>query len=630
MNTIMEKEFVLKELPVGAVLPQGMTKRFLETQMHGLTGRIEEAGPPFDTPKWSEERITEEGVAMWWEYEQYAYWLDGFVRAAVLLQDRAAIARAESLILSVIRNPDRDGYLGPRVLKEANGWNRWPHVVFFRACIALYDGTGNEKILHAICRHYLGSATDFTKKRDVLNVEIMLWAYGKSGERRLLELAEETYAGYNTACGDCLCDRAALGEEKPYAHGVSYNEFFKLGAVLYLHTGKEGYLATSRAAYRKLERYFSLPSGCHCSDEFLISDDYMHGYETCDISDYTWNSGYLLAATGEGGYADRIEKCVFNAGIGSVLEDFRGLQYFSFANQTIADATSNHAEFFRGGAWASYRPVPGTECCTGNVNRFMPNYVARQYFTDRGGNVYSALFGESVYDHGGVRIEQKTDYPFDLRILWRIHTEREFVLFVRIPAWSQTYEVMRNGQAVKGEPKSGFMPVSVSEGDEVSLVLTAEPVRHESKGGVWFSRGPLVYSLGIPTKKIARRSEKRPGSDFPDYDIYPAGEWAYGVERGSRARFVDGVSREWRLADGLPHLTVRGRKLKNWDYERCDSVVRTVDLLKEDTPKEKISGKFVFTPRNPSSPEAEGDAVELRLYPYGVCKLRITVLPLLP
>ena len=32
------------------------------------------------------------------------------------------------------------------------------------------------------------------------------------------------------------------------------------------------------------------------------------------------------------GYLDQIEKCVFNAGLGAVTEDFRALQYFSCVN----------------------------------------------------------------------------------------------------------------------------------------------------------------------------------------------------------------------------------------------------------------------------------------------------------
>ena len=60
-------------------------------------------------------------------------------------------------------------------------------------------------------------------------------------------------------------------------------------------------------------------------------------HETCDITDHTWALAYLLQATGDARYADRIEQVIFNALPGSITKDFRALQYFSCPNQVIAD-----------------------------------------------------------------------------------------------------------------------------------------------------------------------------------------------------------------------------------------------------------------------------------------------------
>ena len=105
-------------------------------------------------------------------------------------------------------------------------------------------------------------------------------------------------------------------------------------------------------------------------------------HETCDISDLTWALGYLYMITGDAKYGDRIENAIFNAGLGSVDDEFKGNQYFSCPNQVICDDTSNHVSFFRGLDWNSNAPKKFLSCCAGNVHRFMPNYVCRAFMCD--------------------------------------------------------------------------------------------------------------------------------------------------------------------------------------------------------------------------------------------------------
>ena len=120
------------------IKPLGFFEQFLKLQMNGLTGHIEEAGYPFNVVCWGEDDFnTTNKTPNWWVYEQTAYWLDGFLRTSILLNDEAGIKRASDIIYKVINNPDSDGYLGNLHLKKALA-SRCPHVVFFRACLALY------------------------------------------------------------------------------------------------------------------------------------------------------------------------------------------------------------------------------------------------------------------------------------------------------------------------------------------------------------------------------------------------------------------------------------------------------------------------------------------------------------
>ena len=340
----------MQPVSLDSVFPRGWLLRYLELQKDGLTGHLEKAGYPFDSVSWAMgDAASACGTSNpgWWAYEQTAYWLDGMERTAQLLQDEELLSRAQEVIDAVLSHPDEDGYLGPLFLKETDGWCRWPHVVFFRALMAYYSVTKDPAVVQAVTKHYLSGTCDFYRFRDVMNVEIMLWAYSQNGDKRLLELAENTYRVYNETATDDNTVAVHRSRYKPYVHGVTFNEFAKLGAILYLHTGKKEYLAPTINAYKKLDRQHMLVSGLHCSNEFLLDNHYMRSHETCDVSDYTWALSYLLMATGDGVYADKLERCVFNAGFGSVDETFRALQYFSCPNQLVLDRHSNHNDFFK-------------------------------------------------------------------------------------------------------------------------------------------------------------------------------------------------------------------------------------------------------------------------------------------
>ena len=122
-------------------------------------------------------------------------------------------------------------------------------------------------------------------------------------------------------------------------------------------------------------------------------------HETCDITDHMWTFGYLLMATGDAVWGDRIERIFFNAAPGAVTEDFRAVQYFSSPNQAFASRRTGHPGFGEVGLIRqAYRPGCDTECCAGNVHRMAPAYIARMWMLDKSGrNPAAMLYGDSVF-----------------------------------------------------------------------------------------------------------------------------------------------------------------------------------------------------------------------------------------
>ena len=615
--------------------PQGWLKNFLEMQNDGLTGNIEAAGAPFDQWVWGNPDYLPEksDASAWWPCEQTGYWIDGFTRMAVLLEDAQALRKASDMIYAVIDHPDKDSYLGPSALKK-NGETvfRWPHVVFFRACMALYGYNGDVRIPEAIAKHYLNCPYDYSSDRDVLNVEIMLWVYGIVGDKRLLRLAEDSYAAYNakeqkrSAKGDSLCDKELLSDRKMFIHGVSYNEYMKLGAILYRYTGKELYLDVSVKAARRLNRYYKLPGGCISSTEFTFSNHYDESAETCDVSDYTWSLSYLLAATNDIRYADDIERCVFNAGIGAVTEDFRALQYFSCGNQLVLNEQSNHNRYFTGNKMMAYSPHPGTACCPGNVNRFMPNYILNMWRVSEN-RIYADLLGPSAMEAeipgGTVSVVQETRYPFENKFVFRVSSTAPAVLYVRIPSWTVKMET----DALDAERKNGYLAVPVDGSLEFSVVLEDCIERHRVYGGVYFSKGPLVYSLGMKGVRTHYEEETVNGKEFPSYRMMPDKDWNYAFTETETPVFTEGTDTVWDLNANLPCIRVPAKKVIGWRIHPV-SRIKCWTWRYEDTIKK---GKFLFTPKIPSMKKAvlEEKEEQITLYPYGASKVRMTVLPTL-
>ena len=88
-------------------------------------------------------------------------------------------------------------------------------------------------------------------------------------------------------------------------HGCTYAEHTKLPALLYRATGKQRYADLVTSANLKIFNHHLLVDGGPSSSEGLSTTTGRDGHETCDLSDYSWNWGYALTATGDGIYGDK-------------------------------------------------------------------------------------------------------------------------------------------------------------------------------------------------------------------------------------------------------------------------------------------------------------------------------------
>lgn len=660
---------------IDQIKPEGWLKEILERQRDGLTGHPEAMAYPYNTCLWAGElkRDSEKRGADWWRFEQTAYYLDGLGRLGFILDDEKLIATLKENIDYVLahplpfkagqkeepeaqqnnrgqRNPqdfsaqvsadpraqqraaeraaawaarrakqakinaaDRpEGRLGPETSSMA-----WPFAVFFRAMKAYYEATGDTRIPTALEKNYLSyTVTELGMDRFVVNVEGILWTYSITKNPALLDLAIKAW----DENASNLTQENCMDDNEFHMHGVTMNELMKIPLILYSYTGEQKYLDAALKADAKMEKPNMLIDGINSSSEALAGNDPLASHETCDVSDYTWTMGYYLMTTGDGQWADKIEKGIFNGGLGSITKDFKSMQYFSCPNQFLATGNSNHNHFKHGLTWMAYRPIHETECCIGNLHRYMPNYVARMWLKDKKGNPVAALYGPSSveYDLGNgvtVQIQEQTAYPFEE------HVKFCFTFFVngkkskkafdmdftyRIPGW------------VKGE-NAGFKTISKrwKSGDTFTVRLPMEiEVVDNPVAGKSIQRGPIVYTYAIPAKwevdpavysNLAGKESANP--DFVSWNITPAGKYNYAlVENGLKQLKV-----EYTGATGFP-----------FDLENVPVKIKVP--VKEVKGWSIIDGRY--TPALPENVETESDQVSyIDLVPYGSSTIRLTIFP---
>lgn len=622
------------ELEPGEVIPEGWLKSLLQRQASELGSKLPQVSWPFTWPYWNGETRTEgtESYDVWGPWEQSAYWIDGATRLGILLGDEQLIRQATAPIEYTLRHPREDGYLGPQNFADPAGeYYRWPHTVFFRGAMALAGYKRDQAIASAIARHYLVDRADYgVRTRGVTNVEVMLWTYERTRDPRLLALAERTWRTFvqvraidQRGDGD-LAPQRVFADLPIKSHGVSYAEQSKLPFILYLHTGDRAYLDFALAAQKRIFDHHMLVDGIPSTSEFYAANTGRDAHETCDIADHMWSWGYAIMATGDGIWGDRIERACFNAAMGAIHKDWKGLQYMSSPNQVIATPEPNYV----GGADRfDYAPNPAKHiaCCAGNVHRILPNYAIRMWMRTANG-LAATLYGpcrlKTTVAGRPIEICEETDYPFREHIKFTIQTEQpiEFPLSLRLPAWCRQPSLNVNGRVVGLPPAhSGFFVLRrrFAPGDAIELSLPmSTAVSHWPENGVALERGPLVYSLPVQTDWTSAVDAHWSTVEFPIWSAKPMSRWnfAFAPEDGTleqRARFelTDSSSDPW--LEPPVHLRVPVKLVRDWKIE-----------VDPGNPRHQS------TPPLPSRFSLQDREETVTLVPLGTTHLRMTVLPI--
>jgi uncharacterized protein len=645
----------------GSIKPEGWIRTYLKKQAGQLGISLPAVSEPFTGAYWAgEEKYAAEGGRAnesWWPWEQKGYWIDGALRCALALGDGKLLSASKAAVEYTLSHATPEGYLGPAALAEPRAhFHRWPHAVFFRALAAYSEANNDARVVDALRKHYLADAADYgIPRRNVTNIESMIWAYERCGDERLLALAEKAWAdhlkhGGEVDHGDMLPGRA-LSNAPVNSHGVTYIEIAKQPAILHMATGKPEYLKFALALQQRILDRYMLVDGIPSTSEFYSSVTSRDVHETCDIADHAWTWAYLLQATRDGVWADRIERACFNAALGAIKKDWLGVQYLSCANQMLATPNSSHIPN-SGPSTMAYQPNPGSRvaCCAGNAHRILPNYAIQMWMKTENG-LAATLYGASVVNATAgpsgenVEITQTTDYPFNDRIRFIIRCAKpvRFAFSMRIPGWCAAPGILLNNRHVE-LPKidRGFATIdrTFHSGDQLTLILPMKAkMSHWPEGGVAIEHGPLVYSLPVRANWTSTVVPRWSSAEFPVWSATAASPWNYGLAVDeSKLEAEAKVQRKPMTADPWVDppvaITVPARRLEGWELtfdpkNPARKFSPPLPDLKGAKPAAQQIPPRDFNPAHADAAVVRAAAAteQITLAPYGSTHLRVTVFP---
>jgi DUF1680 family protein len=297
---------------------------------------------------------------------------------------------------------------------------------------------------------------------------------------------------------------------EPIGHAV--RQLYLAAGVtdLYLENGDASLLEAMEELWRRMvteKLYVTGAVGSRHRDEafgdpFELPPDRAYGETCASIASFQW-SWRMLLATGDGRYAEEMERALYN-GI-AVSTSVDGC-HFTYSNPlhlraghdgSSEDAPSERLPWFR------------CACCPPNLARLVASlhhYVATR---DAEGVQVHLLSGGRIEsqtpDGRPVSLDVATSYPWDGRVEIGVDGAGEWTLSIRVPAWCERPTLTVDGAT---EPaivdEQGYLRLRRTWNGPTQVVLELPmPVRMIAphprvdavRGCVALARGPVVYCV---------------------------------------------------------------------------------------------------------------------------------------
>lgn len=220
--------------------------------------------------------------------------------------------------------------------------------------------------------------------------------------------------------------------------------------------------------------------------------------ETCASVAMVMFARQMELAHEEGTYGDIIEKELYNGALAGISLD--GEHYFyanalEISKNSHLNPASSHLSMKRL-SWFS------CACCPANITRLLASIDKYIYITNNKDILLDQLISnETVFDHQvKIRVISSLPWGGKIKVSIKNPNRQPFNFKIRIPSWSDKWQVRLNGNKAHARVSKGILtlPVKKNLKLELNLKMKVQLVHANSKvvadqGKVAIQRGPLVY-----------------------------------------------------------------------------------------------------------------------------------------
>ena len=482
-----------------------------------------------------------------------AKWIEAAAYSLKTHPDKKLEARVDKVVALMAKAQRPDGYLNTHFI-AVEPEKRWTNLAgwhelycaghLMEAAVAYFETTGKRQFLEVMCRYADHIGTVFGRgpgqKRGYCGHEevelALVKLYRATGEKRYLDLAKyfidergvapnyfrlETEELKKKGCLQRTWDggnfsyfqahKPVREQEEVVGHAVRAMYLYCGMADVARETGDETLLPPLRKLWNFLtHRRMYVTGGIGSSRQnegFSFDYDLPNetAYcETCASVGLVFWAHRMLQLTGEGEFADVMERAIYNGALSGVSLDGRR---FFYANPLAAypSACKGAHEHVSGARQEWF----GCACCPPNIARLIAS-VGQYFCSESETKAWVHLYaqGDSELRVAGqtVRLHTATQYPWDGAIRMDLTMERvaRFTLALRIPGWCPKFSLAVKGKPVRAKAVNGYARINRrwQTGDTVKLTLAmpvlqveANPKVRMNCGKVALQRGPLVYCL---------------------------------------------------------------------------------------------------------------------------------------
>jgi DUF1680 family protein len=453
--------------------------------------------------------------------------IEGIAYTLTVRRDGALEKRTDAVIDQIAAAQQPDGYLNTyfTLVEPKNRWKNIQHGHelycaghLMEAAVAYHQATGKRKLLdvarkladHIITVFGPGRKVDACGHEEIELALVKL--YRATGEQRYLKQAQffldvRGRADRRKLFGEYAQDHKPVREQREVTgHAVRAMYLYCGMADVAALTGDREMMKALESIWHDVvdrKMYVTGGIGPSASNEgFTVPYDLPNDSayaETCAaVGMALWNQRMFLL-TGEGKYADVLERVVYNGLLSGV--SLAGDRFF-YVNPLGSKGRHHRQEWF------------DCACCPDNVLRYVAGIGDRVY-AHKGNGIWTVLYMGNTATvplrDGKVKLIQETRYPWDGDVRITLEPEKPFAftMHLRLPACcvpgNATLTV--NGQRPAPQELSadkGYARLTRTwkAGDVIRLQLPmvarrayADPHVKADVGRVALQRGPIVYCL---------------------------------------------------------------------------------------------------------------------------------------